>query len=38
MDHVVLLPHIGTATKETRAKMLNLVIDNIQSFFESGKP
>lgn len=37
MDQVVLLPHIGTATKETRKKMLMLAINNIQSFLESGK-
>lgn len=38
MDNVVLLPHIGTATKETREKMLTLVINNIKSFFEAGIP
>ena len=37
MDEVILLPHIGTATKETRETMLTLTIKNIQSFFESGK-
>lgn len=29
LDNVVLLPHIGSATKETRAAMGRLVIDNI---------
>jgi len=38
MENVVLLPHIGTATKETRTKMLSLTLENIQSFFTSGSP
>ena len=29
LDNVVLLPHIGSATVETRTKMGQLVIDNI---------
>lgn len=33
MDNVVLLPHIGSATKETRDKMGRLVIDNIKAHF-----
>lgn len=37
MDNVVLLPHIGTATLETRAKMGQLVIDNLLAYF-NGKP
>ncbi len=37
MDNVVLLPHIGSATQETRAKMGHLVVDNIFAHFE-GKP
>lgn len=37
MDNVVLLPHIGTATVETRRKMGQLVIDNILAHF-NGKP
>lgn len=36
-EQVVLLPHIGTATKETRAKMINLALNNIQSFFTQGQ-
>lgn len=36
LDNVVLLPHIGTATKETRIKMLNMVLDNIVSYFTTG--
>jgi lactate dehydrogenase-like 2-hydroxyacid dehydrogenase len=36
LDNTVLLPHIGTATKETRIKMLNMVLDNIASYFTTG--
>ncbi|MBV8802817.1 MAG: 2-hydroxyacid dehydrogenase [Gammaproteobacteria bacterium] len=36
MKNVVLLPHIGTATEETRIKMLNMVIDNIISYFTNS--
>ena len=34
MDNVVLLPHIGSATIETRIKMGQLVIDNILAHFD----
>ena len=34
MDHVVLMPHIGTATHHTRGLMANLVIDNVISWFD----
>ena len=37
MDNVVLLPHIGSATVETRTKMGQLVIDNILAHF-AGEP
>lgn len=37
MDNVVLLPHIGSATVETRRAMGQLVIDNLDAYF-SGKP
>lgn len=37
MDNVVLLPHIGSATQETRTKMGRLVIDNLLAHFE-GRP
>jgi lactate dehydrogenase-like 2-hydroxyacid dehydrogenase len=36
MDHVVLLPHVGSASVETRRAMGQLVVDNIVSWF-SGK-
>jgi len=34
MDNVVLTPHIGSATLETRAKMGQLVIDNLAAHFD----
>ena len=32
-----ILPHLGSATKETRTAMANLAIDNLDEFFKSGK-
>tara|TARA_Y100001970_G_scaffold62267_1_gene79536 strand:- start:321 stop:1274 length:954 start_codon:yes stop_codon:yes gene_type:complete len=32
-----ILPHLGSATKETRLAMANLAIDNLEEFFKSGK-
>ena len=37
MEHVVLQPHVGSATYQTRAKMGRLMIDNLLRHF-SGKP
>ncbi|QQG35507.1 MAG: 2-hydroxyacid dehydrogenase [Micavibrio aeruginosavorus] len=37
MDNVVLLPHVGTATVETRTKMGRLVLKNLHAYF-SGEP
>ncbi|MDR3516752.1 MAG: 2-hydroxyacid dehydrogenase [Azospirillaceae bacterium] len=37
MDHVVLLPHVGSATVETRQAMGQLVVDNLRAHF-SGAP
>jgi lactate dehydrogenase-like 2-hydroxyacid dehydrogenase len=37
MDNVVLVPHIGSATRETRAAMGNLTIDNLVAHF-AGRP
>ena len=31
-----ILPHLGSATKETRTAMANLAIDNIEEFFQTG--
>jgi lactate dehydrogenase-like 2-hydroxyacid dehydrogenase len=36
-DNVVLSPHIGSATHETRLAMAQLTIDNVVSFFSTGK-
>lgn len=37
MDHVVLQPHVGSATHETRKAMGDLTVDNLRAHF-SGKP
>ena len=37
MDNVVLLPHLGSATQETRVAMGMRAFENLQLFF-SGKP
>ena len=31
-----ILPHLGSATKETRTAMANLAIDNLEEYFHSG--
>lgn len=38
MDNVVLLPHLGSATMETRVAMGMRAIDNVQAFFEGKEP
>ncbi len=38
MEHVVLLPHVGSASVHTRQQMGQLVVDNLKSYFETGKP
>ena len=37
LDNVVLVPHIGSATVETRAAMAQRVFDNLKSYFDTGK-
>ncbi len=37
MENVVLLPHLGSATRETREAMGHMVADNLDAFF-AGKP
>jgi lactate dehydrogenase-like 2-hydroxyacid dehydrogenase len=37
LESVVLLPHQGSATRETRAAMARLTLDNVEAFF-AGKP
>lgn len=36
-DDTVLLPHIGSATYETRLEMENLMLENVKAYFETGK-
>ncbi|HXY30553.1 MAG TPA: D-glycerate dehydrogenase [Gemmatimonadaceae bacterium] len=38
MDNVVLLPHLGSATDETRVAMGMRAIDNLAAFFGGGAP
>ena len=33
LNNVVLLPHIGSATLQTRAAMGNLLLENLNAFF-----
>jgi lactate dehydrogenase-like 2-hydroxyacid dehydrogenase len=37
LENVVLLPHLGSGTHETRADMASLVLDNLRSYVESGE-
>jgi lactate dehydrogenase-like 2-hydroxyacid dehydrogenase len=37
LDNVVLLPHLGSGTVETRAAMERLVLDNLESYLADGK-
>src|SRR5262249_40145325 len=37
MDHVVLFPHLGSATVFTRDRMAQLVVDNLLAW-DAGKP
>ena len=38
MDHVVLLPHVGSASVYTRKAMAQLVVDNLASWFDGRGP
>ena len=38
MENVVLTPHIGSATVETREQMAELAAENVVAFFKTGKP
>jgi lactate dehydrogenase-like 2-hydroxyacid dehydrogenase len=38
LPNVVLLPHVGSASVYTRNAMGQLVVDNLRSWFEDGKP
>lgn len=37
LDNVVLQPHVGSATHETRAAMAQLVVDNLRLYFEKAE-
>ena len=37
MDNVVLLPHMGSATVQTRQAMGDLTVENLERFFKDGK-
>jgi lactate dehydrogenase-like 2-hydroxyacid dehydrogenase len=37
LENVLLTPHIGSATRETRAAMAQLMLDNLRSWFRSGR-
>lgn len=37
LDHVVLLPHVGSATVETRGAMADLVRDNVAAWLQDGR-
>jgi hydroxypyruvate reductase len=37
LDHVVLLPHIASGTRETRQAMADLVLANLAGFYADGK-
>lgn len=37
MDNVVLLPHIASATHETRRAMADLVLENLRHYYASGE-
>jgi len=38
LENVVVAPHISSASLETRAKMSEMVADNLVAFFEGRKP
>jgi len=38
LPNAVLLPHVGSASVHTRTAMGQLVVDNLKSWFEDGKP
>jgi lactate dehydrogenase-like 2-hydroxyacid dehydrogenase len=37
LDNVMLTPHLGSATHETRAAMAQLMLDNVRAYFHSGR-
>ena len=37
LDNVVLMPHLASATHETREAMAQRVIENLEAFFQHGE-
>lgn len=37
LDNVLMLPHIGSATEETRAAMSQRVVDNLREYLDTGR-
>jgi lactate dehydrogenase-like 2-hydroxyacid dehydrogenase len=37
LENVVLLPHVGSGTEETRGAMADLVLENLRAFFAEGR-
>ena len=38
LDHVVLLPHVGSASVHTRERMAALMVENLTSWFAGRGP
>lgn len=38
LDNVLVTPHVGSATVETRVKMADLAVDNLLAFFRGQRP
>jgi len=38
MENVVLLPHLGSATRDTRGRMTAAVVESVRSFLEGERP
>jgi phosphoglycerate dehydrogenase-like enzyme len=38
LENVVVSPHVGSATFETRARMTDLAVDNLLAFFRGARP
>jgi lactate dehydrogenase-like 2-hydroxyacid dehydrogenase len=38
MEQVVLAPHLGSATRETREAMARMAVENLMAFFSGRKP
>lgn len=38
LDNAILLPHIGSANRRTREAIVTMAVENLKSFFATGKP